>query len=68
MPAAKLTKPELQAAMMSVLGLASLFARMTSTPVDDNVITLLTGVVIDPARFEDLYRVLYPVVPVPPVA
>jgi hypothetical protein len=65
--AVKLTKPELQGAMLSVLGLASLFARMTATQLDDNAVTLLTGVVTDPARFNDLYNLLYPTPVVPPV-
>jgi len=62
--AAKLTKPELQAAALSVLGLASLFAKVTKTQTDDNVIALFTGIVVDPARFDDLYNLFYPT-PVP---
>ena len=63
----KLSKPELQTAALSVLGLASLFAKMTATQTDDNVIALFTGIIVDPARFDDLYKLFYPtpVVPTP---
>jgi hypothetical protein len=58
--AAKMTKGDVQTAAISILALSSMLAKFTATTRDDAVVALLTSVVMDPVKFDQLYLIMYP--------
>ena len=55
-----LSKQDAQAALMGMLGMAAIIVRYTANTRDDQVVDLLTGVVLDPVQFAKLYEIFYP--------